>query len=202
MEGWLSLDAAELRRALDVMSRVVPRNQILCHAALWKDGRDAVLRIAGIESRIPAEGRWSGVVMTYAAFYLGEHERLPRDGTICLHLDRDRLSIGASSIRCWRRPSAGDWPRFIEQPWPFRIDELVDLAFTRDPAELEHSGISHTVRRLLRDERYWIDEAAAEPGDPDEDDEERKPGPDLVAALLRAALRRIEEQTALHFEGV
>jgi len=36
----------------------------------------------------------------------------------------------------------------------------------------------------------------------EEDDEERSPGTDLVTALLRAALRRIEEQTALRFERV
>lgn len=149
MEGWLSVDAAELRRALDVMSRVVPRNQWMSHAALWKEGRDAVLRIAGIEARVAAEGTWQHVIMTFARFFVVGPSLWPQAGSVSFLHDADHIETSGAhdTLRwrrrqqCWKRSSAQDWPRFVDQPWRFEPADLVLLPLHYTERDLEHSGL-------------------------------------------------------------
>jgi len=196
MEGWISLDAAELRRALEVMSRVVPENQLLSHAGLWKVGHHAVLRIAGIEARIAAEGEWDDVVVTEARFFLSGHPLWPAAGNVCFLWDG--AAIRASGIqdatrwrrRCpaWRRESADDWPRFVEQPAPFSDVDLLLLPLHYTQRDLEHSGLFEEWKEVAA----LAEDATCEGcGGSDWSDAEARDAIGVVESLVRLGLERL-----------
>ena len=127
---------------LQRMAKVMGRRKNLGDALLMHDVGRLLIRVAGAEFAIPANGQWLGEWRVSATLLRALAKVPPAEDPVVVQVHGGRLRIAGTSMAChWQPPETAS----IEVPLNLDLRGRLKLAFQYSDAELQQSGIAPLI---------------------------------------------------------
>lgn len=144
MNAWLLVRRDDLARELTRLARLARALHKRAEAALTFGDGHLTIALPGMRTAVPADGTWVPRVRVPARILLDLGRHLPEEDPLLLKVQEDHLVLGGHAIPCQR-----DHPelRLVRLPLNASPADILRVAATHTPEEIEQSGLTRLVRR-------------------------------------------------------
>ena len=154
--AWLEVSRKELQQALRLLHKFASRRDA-GEAQVGFESGELVIRLGGVMARAPAQGAWAGEAVAPGWFFANFHRSLPETDPVTILVDRERLKIGISAVKCSWSPRLE--PR-ITLPVDAKLPHILRLALEHEWKAIEESGLDLVVADAQEQRDELLERAA------------------------------------------